>query len=405
MDGPDPRISNGTCYWKADSQAGDDFLPCGNAALGKHFPCCSVGDNCLANNACYDASCRSPQLSDISSCSLVFTVGTTYVAGCTDSDYSDSMCPFKGEYDDQEWVGLVNCNASLDISDEINIWVGCHEPDEDHLVPHEKDCQCDDTKTPLFTGYSLLESTAQIPQTSGGTISYFITRATTSTLVSSDRGTSSTRTSTATRFATTLIPTVLTQSPAAPTSNAATSNPTMMNATDSGLSSGAKAGIGAGITLGAIAVGGLAFLAFMLYRRHRKEDKPAPQIDDPSPAQSTPPREDSNTTYSGLSGYKAELAANSTPASAGEIVSPLSPTVPQFPGQQQQYQAYNPDIHGGNHSRYSVRSDISSVSPGPGTILPVSPQTTGTTQRHPNADGGGVTPTHPSMDAIAELEG
>ena len=45
---------NGTCYSNHNKEAADEYIPCGNAGLlGTHFACCSRGDKCLSNNACY----------------------------------------------------------------------------------------------------------------------------------------------------------------------------------------------------------------------------------------------------------------------------------------------------------------------------------------------------------------
>ncbi|KAM7194323.1 hypothetical protein V8F33_007312 [Rhypophila sp. PSN 637] len=45
-------ISNGTCYSAAGEKLDESFIPCGNAAFG-HQTCCGAGDNCLGDKACF----------------------------------------------------------------------------------------------------------------------------------------------------------------------------------------------------------------------------------------------------------------------------------------------------------------------------------------------------------------
>ncbi|KAK4112037.1 hypothetical protein N656DRAFT_709924 [Canariomyces notabilis] len=76
----DLLISNGTCYYAKGKLADNYFIPCGNAAFG-HIHCCSAGNKCLVDNACYSDE-----------------YGTTYLAACTNESYSDDRCPDKKAY-------------------------------------------------------------------------------------------------------------------------------------------------------------------------------------------------------------------------------------------------------------------------------------------------------------------
>lgn len=80
MSGPDIFISNGSCFYAAGREADQSFLPCGNWAFG-HVHCCSAGEMCLGNNACYSDR-----------------FGTTYLAGCSDFHYKHENCPDKKSY-------------------------------------------------------------------------------------------------------------------------------------------------------------------------------------------------------------------------------------------------------------------------------------------------------------------
>jgi len=88
---PDRSISNGTCFYAASNEASSNFIPCGNWVFG-HIQCCQAGDFCLDDNACYNSK-----------------HGTTYLAGCTDSDYADPSCPNKESYQGMVKVVMAGC--------------------------------------------------------------------------------------------------------------------------------------------------------------------------------------------------------------------------------------------------------------------------------------------------------
>jgi hypothetical protein len=82
MTDPNIYVSNGTCYTAAGKELDSSFIPCGNDAFGRQT-CCGVGDNCLADNACFGIHGSG------------YGSFLTYMAGCTDPDYKDTKCPDK----------------------------------------------------------------------------------------------------------------------------------------------------------------------------------------------------------------------------------------------------------------------------------------------------------------------
>jgi hypothetical protein len=83
------------CYYSANQTLASVFLPCGDPQNG-FKSCCEAGDNCLADNACYSAD-REQTIYYLSHIMVAKAAidGTTYLAGCTDPEYSDSSCPDK----------------------------------------------------------------------------------------------------------------------------------------------------------------------------------------------------------------------------------------------------------------------------------------------------------------------
>ncbi|KAI0131912.1 hypothetical protein BJ170DRAFT_611683 [Xylariales sp. AK1849] len=374
--------SNGTCYFNVHSLAGSTFIACGNAALPQlHWPCCSLGDNCLSSGACYNARW-----------------GTTYLAGCTDPEFSASACTGKGIYHDQQFVGLVRCMKSNDYSRQEEEWAGCAEPVVDHLVQPEK-CACDSTKTALFKDGPRLTNIAALPTSPGGSISFFSDMTPTALTLGPTRSLALTTTTTQTSD-----PNLSTTQRVSSTTQAI---PMESSSPESGLSTSAKVGLGAGIAVGALLIGIIVVLALLLRKRKKKheehEAKPFTQTD----SSATPGSTNINTPMStGFSGYKAELAAEDPPPSS-TLVSPLSPLSPaqsQFSGQRH-YEAYNPDRHG-DYARYSNMSELYDAHRGPSPASLVSPQNTGASLDRPNGgNGGNAGSTQRPMAPISELQG
>ncbi|KAH6660898.1 hypothetical protein BKA67DRAFT_654051 [Truncatella angustata] len=383
----DTSASNGTCYWKVGSEAGSEFIPCGNAfAPGIDFQCCSVGDKCFDNGACYNDK-----------------YGATYLAACTDPTYKASECQNKGKYSEQQWNGLVICGNPTDPWTKNVSWAGCPEVDIDHLTTFSKGCQCNDTNPPLFTDYAVLVSTAILPQTSGGTLR-FINGHSAPTISTIPTQMTAGKSTTA-AVSTSILASTL----------SATEEATKTADDEATLSTGAKAGIGAGAAIAALFLGTLAILIWLLKKRNLGKKKDGEPESEPKPQQSPWPDSTSSAESSSVpssnahpnapsfSGYKAELAADGPP-SGGSIVSSMSTASPQFPTQQRQYEAYNPDIHG-NYPQYANRSELHSPQRDTmhSAVSSVSPQHTGSAQNH--VTGGIESSAQQTMAPIAELQG
>ncbi len=95
MSSYNPNISDGFCFYdNSGNEAPGIFIPCGNSD-GGHVSCCESQDNCLSSNACYNAQ-----------------FGVTYLAGCTDKNYEDTACPYKGQYSGQTLPLAVSLRAN-----------------------------------------------------------------------------------------------------------------------------------------------------------------------------------------------------------------------------------------------------------------------------------------------------
>lgn len=241
------------------------------------------------------------------------TAGSTYLAGCTDPEYTDDSCPWKSDdFSDQEWVGLVRCDA-IDKDANEWPWAGCSVPSSASTAPQRLgSCDCDGKST-LFIDQQALLRHASIPETVGGSISwvegYEVTAAATST--------SATRTAAVSSTA----------SLAAGTGSsggavAATGTATAVSGGGGGgssLSAGAKAGIAVGSVGAVLSVLAMAVMVF-LHRRSRRraaaggiggdnntaagamaaEEQPGPGVEDASGGVPPP----------AYSGFKTELPAD-----------------------------------------------------------------------------------------------
>ncbi|KAF3024100.1 hypothetical protein E8E14_002160 [Neopestalotiopsis sp. 37M] len=157
MAGFDHTISNGTCYTGQGNRAGKSFIPCGNAYSEDIFlSCCGIGDWCYAPAGLCHQKDR--------------TNGAFYIAGCTDSEYKNSLaCPNKGQYSTQKWVGVIPCGPSQDGAG-VN-WAGCTEPEDDQVTTFNSSCLCDNN--PPILKYPVgLVPTASLPDHLGGGIGF-----------------------------------------------------------------------------------------------------------------------------------------------------------------------------------------------------------------------------------------
>ncbi|ROW09065.1 hypothetical protein VMCG_03003 [Cytospora schulzeri] len=154
MKGLNANVANGTCYIGYQQAAGPELVPCGNAGID-NVPCCFGGDYCDSSNTCFNDD-----------------TGSTYLAGCTDPEYTDGSCPFKStDFEDQEWVGLVRCDAINETANEWP-WAGCSVPSSaSTTLQRLGTCDCDGKAT-LFIDEQALLRHASVPQTTGGSISW-----------------------------------------------------------------------------------------------------------------------------------------------------------------------------------------------------------------------------------------
>ncbi|KXJ90494.1 hypothetical protein Micbo1qcDRAFT_205329 [Microdochium bolleyi] len=287
---PNPNVSLGSCYYAAGSEAGSNFIPCGNSAFG-FYTCCQAGDNCISGNACFN-----------------YRDQITYLASCTDPSYSAASCPNKGSYGDQQWSGIVQCSA------QAGTWANCEEASGAVAVGDANpSCTCAG-RPPLFTAAAFLAPKAQLPLTAGGSISWYSGFAPPSGLTPTGRPSSSsttrpnssnpTTTSSSTTTPTSSANNSPSPSPSAPSSSNNSPPPTAPPGSDdsstvsssgplqtsttggaavggtgsssssttdgSSLSTGSKIGIGVGTAAaGLLLIGLIAFLLIARRRRHR----------------------------------------------------------------------------------------------------------------------------------------
>ena len=88
-----PTVRGQTCYVSAGVEADSSVVPCGSSGVSA---CCQLGDICLSDSACFN-----------------YVTGVTYLYGCTDSSYSDGVCPWKCGTDYSEY----NQNLTSSITD------------------------------------------------------------------------------------------------------------------------------------------------------------------------------------------------------------------------------------------------------------------------------------------------
>jgi hypothetical protein len=198
-------LSEGTCYFGQGAKADPNFIPCGNANLEGPQACCYKGDYCLSSNTCWDAE----------------TI-VTYIAGCTDSTFQASTCPQRQthNYPDQQWIALARCNGA-----DIDLWSGCaHHPELIQIEKENCDCNMSNILIQNPNGKDSFDEIGLLPNATGDPIA----------------------------FNPTVVPSAIATS----------------SGGDGGLSTGAKAGIGVGVSIFGLLV--IAALAFFILRRRRQ---------------------------------------------------------------------------------------------------------------------------------------
>ncbi|KAK4100934.1 hypothetical protein N658DRAFT_472521 [Parathielavia hyrcaniae] len=295
MGGPNPFISDGTCYSSRGERAKHNFLPCGNAAYG-HLHCCQAGDICLEDNACYN-----------------FRHGTTYLAGCTDFDYEDPSCPDKKAYMDYPWAGLIYCKP--------NRWVACEEADKPSTITVGDECTCppdSETITVAFTAAASIPAIASLPTTQSGTIEWFAGHVPTTT----PHPTASSSSSETAEPSSTITSSANLTSPA----NTSASDSSSSLPQSHGLSDSVQAGIGVGAAVGTILLLGALSALWVVLRRRRRNDENGAEA---GQAASAVPTQSDKTPGSdpGSGAVPAEMATPEVPPRPSASELPIGPWV------------------------------------------------------------------------------
>ena len=144
----------------------------------------------------------------------------TYIAGCTDPLFRSDKCPQRINYPDQQWVALARCDGA-----DVDIWTGCaYHPDEIEI--EKENCECNKTNTLIQNpnGKDSFDEIGRLPNVTGQAIT----------------------------FNPTAIPSALPS-----------------KGSDDSLSTGAKAGIGVGVTLACLLL--IAGAAWFFLRRRKNQ--------------------------------------------------------------------------------------------------------------------------------------
>ncbi|KAK0670343.1 hypothetical protein QBC41DRAFT_96663 [Cercophora samala] len=249
-------ISNGTCYGSAGNELNRSFIPCGNAAFGP-VTCCGAGDVCLSNNACFGVHGTPGS----------YGADLTYLAGCTDESYRDGSCPDKYGID-QPWIALTVCD------DSGGDWAPCPQEGSPTTLQNGAYCSCTDAAatTIAISDSPRLADVARLPQTTGGTVSFFPGNEPTNTsppAQTTGGGNGGGGNGGGSNTSNSPIPSE-TGSPGSGSGGNGNdsdsgSDPSNSGGSSSGLNSGAKIGIGIGA-----AIGGLILIATLLTLWHYK---------------------------------------------------------------------------------------------------------------------------------------
>lgn len=257
-----PLLSNGTCYFSAGKRSDQSFIPCGNDALGR-ITCCGVNDNCLGNQACFNGA-----------------FGLTYLAGCTDPEYKHDSCPSKGDLEDLPWTGLVYCNGTS------NQWMACDEKNKPSALRRGDFCFCPsetESRRVVFSAPSTLVNVASLPPKISSSV-----RFENGFVPIQEPGQTT---------VTILPPTGTAKNSPQETNPANRQGEAPSGESDGGgLSTGAKAGIGAGV--GAVALLALTALVLLFMRRRKQAAGTAnEEYPDNGIVESPPPQNDNHLVF------------------------------------------------------------------------------------------------------------
>ncbi|KAF2238207.1 hypothetical protein EV356DRAFT_518771 [Viridothelium virens] len=153
MSNPNDYVSNGTCYTAPGQKLDGSFIPCGNDAFG-YQTCCGAGDKCLADNACFGFH------------GTGYGSYLTYWAGCTDPNYADITCPKKVVA--QPWVALTLCDNSN------GEWAICSQKGNPSTLQPGAYCSCTvaSSATIAFSDSASLANICSLPQSTGQSIQF-----------------------------------------------------------------------------------------------------------------------------------------------------------------------------------------------------------------------------------------
>ncbi|KAK7749159.1 hypothetical protein SLS62_008339 [Diatrype stigma] len=346
-----------------------------------------------------------------------------YIAGCTDPNYSHPACPQKLYFQDQQWLGLVRCGTSDDVTKKDEEWAGCKEKPNQSLDVAPSKCDCDG-KQPLFKDSPSLDGVASLPSDLDGTISYYpghtptmrSTKTPPASSPTSSAGPSSAASSSTSTSDPPITSSPTTNSPSILTSSAAPDAP--------GLSLGAKLGAGIGSGAGVLLIGAMVFMAILLRKRKKNQqqqqgDRVTTQPDGHPPATEVTRAVNHGEDPLGPttpSEFRSELPAdepksarsNMTSSSAGSpLASPamLPPYnhrqhgVAAAPQQQQRYQAYDPRVHGDYGSQQQQQQrPMGAQTPGRYGSIPIS-------LHHPETQQQQQQQQQPPMPHVSEMQG
>ncbi|KAK0647081.1 hypothetical protein B0T16DRAFT_493928 [Cercophora newfieldiana] len=378
---PNPNISNGTCYYAENTVTKGNFIPCGNDAL-QAWPCCAAGSFCLAlgdANACWDAKS-----------------GNTYVAGCTDPSFGSPNCLHKPPlFHDQEWVAInqacKNLNANS-ATDGVTNWTGCVVDKNSTELVKLPLAVCTPYCSPtdvLYAGISSLPAYASLPTLSGSSIFW------------------------QNNFVPPTTP-APGYTPGTPT-GVVGDHPNKGSGGSSGLSTGAKAGIGVGAAVGGIIL--LAMLTSLLIWRRKRKQQQLQNPHDPNmpppaghPYMSTYPPSGGHPSPPNQYNIQAYHQSFGGPPPIGEFPSPHTP-VAAYTGYKTELPADQsfPGAMKGHPSPGQEYVEMDNPSdPVPANYLQPHPQPQQTQGRKSGDDGvsaggGSITPGSPPLSATSTM--
>ncbi|KAH8894669.1 hypothetical protein GQ53DRAFT_839651 [Thozetella sp. PMI_491] len=337
-----PFVSNGTCYYASGQKADPAYIPCGNVAFGT-IPCCQAGDFCLSNNACFNEQ-----------------YGNVYLAGCTSGDTynNEAACPRKYKLDNQQWVGMVRCQVSNDNSKSEEVWQGCVESVQP-LNNIGDPCKCTTgLANNLYTkGPPDLPREALLPTAAGKSITFASGYGPSNTAVTATNKINLTEltagaTVTPQSGWTTLDPSATPTGGGSGSSGGGSSS----GGGDSGLSTGAKAGIGVGVAIGAIAIISILWCLFTLNRRiSRGGVPPANPETAQTPMSPAPTYNQGGFVQPGVEGAKAESPKAAIPQHPMELEGSY------YPGSEQQ--GFHSELPAGNAGTFQAQMAHATPSP------------------------------------------